>query len=217
MPAITVLTSVYNGMPYLPDAVESVLRQSCQDWTFLLINDGSTDGSADYLNQLDDPRIRVVHQANQGLAAALNNGIKLCDTEFLARLDADDVALPSRLEKQLAFLHANPQVGLVGTQIAPLGEKRVGRSVSLPLDHQAIDDGLMHGRHTLSHTSIMCRTALLREVGGYWTSGWSEDWDLYLKMGEHAKLANLNEVLMHFRVVDAGIQGRYLADVVAAA
>jgi glycosyltransferase involved in cell wall biosynthesis len=213
MPTVTVLMSVYNGMPYLHDAVNSVLEQTFQDWTLLLINDGSTDGSADYLNQLDDRRIRVVHQSNQGLAAALNNGIKLIETEFVARLDADDVALPTRLEKQLAFLQSHPRVGMVGTQIAPLGAKRVGGGGNLPLDHHSIDFGLLHGHHSISHTSIMCRTALLREIGGYWPSGWSEDWDLYLRMGERAELANLNEVLVHYRVVESGIQCRYLSEV----
>lgn len=213
MSTVTVLMSVYNGMPYLSEAVNSVIAQTFQDWTLLLINDGSTDGSTDYLNQLDDPRIRVVHQCNQGLAAALNNGIKLVETEFLARLDADDIALPTRLEKQLAFLRANPLVGLVGTQIAPLGEKRVGRGGHLPLDHQHIDSGLLRGQHCLSHTSVMCRTALMREIGGYWPTGWSEDWDMYLRMGERAELANLNEVLVHYRVVESGIQSRYLAEV----
>ena len=213
VPEVTILMSVYNGMPYLPAAVNSVLGQTLKDWILLLINDGSTDGSADYLNQLEDPRIRVVHQSNQGLAAALNNGIKLIDTEFVARLDADDIGLPTRFEKQLAFLRVKPQVGLVGTQIAPLGEKRVGRGGNLPLDHDHINSGLLSGNHSMSHTSIMCRTALLREIGGYWPSGWSEDWDMYLRMGERAELANLNEVLMHYRVVESGIQGRYLAEV----
>ena len=213
MSQITILMACYNGMPYLPAAVESVQQQTFRDWTLLLINDGSTDGSTDYLNQLTDSRIRVVHQHNQGLAASLNNGIKLCETEFLARLDADDVAMPTRLEKQLAFLQANPRVGLVGTQIAPLGEKRVGSGGSLPLDHRSIESGLLNGLHRVSHTSIMCRTALMREIGGYWPKGVSEDWDMYLRMSERAELANLSEVLVHYRVVESGIQSRGMAEV----
>lgn len=213
MPAITVLTAVYNGMPYLPEAVDSVRRQTIRDWTLLLVNDGSTDGSAEYLDQLRDPRIRVVHQKNQGLAGALNTGLKHCETEFLARLDADDVAMPSRLEKQLRFLRTHPRVGLVGTQIAPLFDGRAGKGGSLACDHRTIEAKLMRGRHAVCHSSVMCRTALLREIGGYWPLGLSEDWDMYLRMSERAELANVDEVLLHVRVVETGLQSRQMAEV----
>ena len=92
---VTVLMTVYNGMPLLEEAVESVLGQTLTDWTLLIVNDGSTDATPQYLNGLNDNRIRVVHQANEGLAGALNTGLELCESEFLARLDADDVALPT--------------------------------------------------------------------------------------------------------------------------
>ncbi len=165
-PDVTVLIAVYNGMPWLPETIASIRGQTYQHWTLLLVNDGSTDGSADYLKSIEGPRIRVVHQKNQGLAGALNTGIKFCETEFLARLDADDIALPTRLEKQVAFLRSQPKVGLVGTQVAPLGRRRVGRNVALPCDHRLIDAGLLRGHHAVSHSSIMCRTALLRKSEG---------------------------------------------------
>ena len=213
MSQVTVLLPVYNGMPYLADAVESVRRQTFKDWSLLAINDGSTDGSADYLSQLDDPRIRVVHQQNQGLAAALNAGLQICPSPYLARLDADDVALPTRLEKQLEFLEARPRVGLVGTQVAMMFNGRAGRGVPLPTVHSAIDAGLLAGRHAVCHSSIMCRTALSQKIGGYWPLGVSEDWDMYLRMAEQAELANLDEVLLHVRVVENGIQSRQMAEV----
>jgi glycosyltransferase involved in cell wall biosynthesis len=98
-PPVTILMAVYNGMPYLTEAIDSVLNQTLKDWELLIIDDGSKDDSAAYLDSLTDPRIRVVHQANRGLAGALNRGLELCETEFLGRLDADDVALPTRFEK----------------------------------------------------------------------------------------------------------------------
>jgi glycosyltransferase involved in cell wall biosynthesis len=213
MTSLTVLTAVYNGMPYLPASVESVRRQTFQDWKLLLINDGSTDGSADYLNSLKDPRIHIVHQQNQGLAASLNNGLRLCNTEFIARFDADDLALPTRFERQLAYLREHPRVGLVGTQIAMCGTVAVGRASSLPCRHEAIDANLMQGRHAICHSSIMYRTCMIREIGGYWALGVSEDWDMYLRMAERAELANVDEVLMHVRVVESGIQSRQMSEV----
>ena len=103
MSEISILMAVYNGMPYLPEAVRSIRAQTFEDWTFVIIDDGSSDGTADYLDGLDDPRIRVTHQENQGLGAALNRGLELCDTEFLARMDSDDIAYPTRLQEQLDF------------------------------------------------------------------------------------------------------------------
>ena len=213
MPEVTVLTTVYNALPYLPMAVDSILGQTLSDFRFLIIDDGSTDGSAAWLDNVSDERICVVHQANCGLAGALNRGLALCETPFVARFDADDYALPTRLEKQLAFLRSQPEVGLVGTQVAPFGDRRVGRNSSLPCEHREIDSALMLGRHALCHSSVMYRTALVREIGGYWSEGLSEDWDLYLRMAERAQLANLDEVLLHYRVLPTGLQGRHAGEV----
>lgn len=212
MSTVTVLTSVYNGMPYLRESIESVRRQTFRDWTLLIVNDGSTDETADYLDQLHDPQIRVVHQSNQGLAAALNHGLSLVESEFLARIDADDVMLPTRLEKQLAFLQSHPRIGLLGTQIAPWGEKRVGRGVAIPCDHATIDARILQGRHAMCHSSIMCRTALLKQIGGYWSYRVAQDWDMYLRMAEQAELANLPEVLLHVRILGNGTQSKKMAE-----
>jgi glycosyltransferase involved in cell wall biosynthesis len=177
------------------------------------VNDGSTDDSADYLDQLTDPRIRVVHQANQGLAGALNVGLELCETEFLARLDSDDVALPTRMEKQLAFLKSHPRVGMVGTQFAWVYQNRYRRGGPAPCDHPTIDSRLMQGIYAIVHSAIMCRTAAMREIGGYWPEGISEDWDMFLRMSERYEMANLDEVLLLVRVVDGGLQSAQMAEV----
>jgi glycosyltransferase involved in cell wall biosynthesis len=200
--------TVYNGIPYLSDAVDSVRRQTLTDWKLIVVDDGSTDGSGAWLDALDDPRICVVHQQNAGAPVASNRGLELCDTEFVARLDADDLALPTRLEKQLAHLRAHPQVGLVGTQFKWLCQGRTGNTRPIPCDHRAIDARHMSGRHGLVHSSMMCRTQLLREVGGYWPYGVGEDYDLFLRVGERAELANLDEVLLHVRVVPGSLQSQ---------
>jgi glycosyltransferase involved in cell wall biosynthesis len=212
-PPITVLMTVYNGMPYLHEAVESIFRQTFQDWQFVIVNDGSTDGSGAYLEGLDDPRVKLIHQENQGLAAALNRGIEHCHSEYVARLDCDDVAMPDRLAKQYEFLSKRPQVGLVGTQFERLGTARSGFPSKLPCDHATIMDALLDAKHAMCHSTIMCRTELLKQVGGYWPDYISEDWDLYLKIGERAKLANLEDVLLHVRVHNASLNGQRLAEI----
>ena len=103
MSEVSVLMTVYNGMPYLRPAVESVLEQTHSDFKFIIVDDGSEDGTAGYLESIDDPRVTVVRQENQGTAKAANHGLSLIETPFVARMDADDIALPTRLEKQLAL------------------------------------------------------------------------------------------------------------------
>ncbi len=207
MPDVAVLMAVYNGMPYLPDAVESILGQTLEDWEFVIVNDGSTDDSSGYLDQLDDPRIRVIHAPNAGLGAALNRGHQECQSEFVARMDSDDVADPERLERQLAFLRQRPEVGLVGTQIERLGNTRgAGRSL-LPCEHPAIVEHLMSGLPAVYHPTIMCRSELLARIGGYWTLRFGEEWDMFLRMAEAARLANLDQVLLSYRFDTGSMTG----------
>lgn len=207
MPRLSVLMTVYNGMPYLPKSVDTVLEQTYGDFEFVIVNDGSTDGTAEYLDGLTDKRVQVIHRENGGTAAAANQGLKSCHGEYIARVDADDIALPTRFEKQVAYLDAHPEVGLLGTQMAPLGDAGVGPSLSLPTTHSAIYEGLMAGRHALGHANIMMRTALLKEIGGYWSHPLQDAWDMMLRMGEVADLANLSEVLHHYRVHTGSLTG----------
>jgi glycosyltransferase involved in cell wall biosynthesis len=213
MTRISVLMSVYNGLPYLRQAVESVRAQTWRDWQLVVVDDGSGDGSADYLAGLRDERVVVLRQTNQGLAAALNHGLRHCDGQFVARLDADDVAEPTRLAEQSAFLQRNAAVGLVGTQFRYVGQRRAGKPSRLPCDHPRIVAALSRGDHALVHSSIMARTELLRRLSGYWPSGVAEDWDLYLRIGEITRLANLDQVLLLVRVHGGSINGSQVSEV----
>jgi len=207
MSDVTVLMTVYNGMPYLPAAVESIFAQTHWDFKFIIVNDGSTDGTVDYLASLTDPRVLVLHQHNQGTAVAANHGLAHCDTEFMARLDSDDLAAPTRLAEQPRFLRANPDVGLVGSQVLPLGRNRAGASLVHPTDHDTIIEALLATRHAIVNSSIMCRTALAQQLGGYWTLPAGEDYDLFMRMADHAKLANLDQILLQFRVHALSLNG----------
>lgn len=214
MPEVSVIMSVYNGMPYLPEAVESMLDQTVKDFHYVIVNDGSTDGTTEYLNRLDDPRIRVVHQTNKGQGAARTLGLNTCDSEFVAIMDADDVALPTRLEAQLRFLRSHIDIGLVGTQISYLGTGgHRGFSPPLPCEHKIIYTDLLRGRHAICNPSIMCRTATLKRVGGYRIEGSGEDLDMWLRMGEVSKLANLNEVLHLYRLNPLSVNVRQLVTI----
>jgi len=113
---VTVLLPVYNAAPYIREAVDSVLAQTYTPFELLIINDGSTDGTAEILESYTDPRIRLVHQPNMGLIKTLNKGIELAQGKYVARFDADDVCYPERLQEQVDFLNENPEYVLIGSE-----------------------------------------------------------------------------------------------------
>ncbi|MEM9411754.1 MAG: glycosyltransferase, partial [Planctomycetota bacterium] len=199
MASVTVLMSVYNGMPYLPEAVDSILNQTYQDWQFVIVNDGSQDESRDYRASLTDQRIRIVDQENQGLAASLNHGLKFCETPYVARMDSDDIALPKRLELQMKFLAENSEIGMLGGQFLRMGQKSSGFASKLPTNHPLIHSSLLQGKHAVCHPTIVCKTEIMKSVGGYWKHPVAQDWDLYLKMCENTIVANLESVVLKYR------------------
>ncbi|MFK8111396.1 MAG: glycosyltransferase family 2 protein [Rubripirellula sp.] len=211
-PDVSILLTVYNGMPYLAEAVESIRAQTYTHWKMVIVNDGSTDDSGPYLDTLrSDERFVILHQENGGTAVASNNGLKYCDTEFLARMDSDDVCHPSRLELQVNFLRDNPKVGLVGSQIVPLGSQKAGKPIQLATDHATIYSQLRAGQHAMCHPTILMRTDVLKGIGGYWKqNGMFDAWDMFLRMGEAAELANLNEPLLHYRIHTGSINGKHM-------
>ena len=206
-PKLSVLMTVYNGMPYLPEAVESILTQDFTDFEFIIVDDGSTDETSTYLNQLKDPRVLILSQANGGTAAASNFGLSRCRGEYIARMDADDITLPTRFGKQVRFLDGNPTIGILGTQLACMGECRTGKSLNLPSTNTKIRQSLLKGKHALCHPTLMMRTQLLRDIGGYWKFRLIDDWDMMLRMTEITQAHNLNEVLHHYRVHRGSLNG----------
>lgn len=202
-PAVSVLMPVYNGERFLAEAVESILGQTFADFEFVIVDDGSTDASpailADYASR--DPRIRVVAQANAGIVAALNRGLNECRSPLVARMDADDVSLPTRLEQQVAFLTDHPKVAAVGTAFRLISETgAAGPEVRPPAAHKAIKRGLRYG-NCLGHPTVMMRREAILAVGGYREFlRHAEDYDLWTRVAERYELANLPACLLRYRV-----------------
>lgn len=211
---VDVVMACYNAMPYLPEAVTSILQQSFTDFSLIIVDDGSTDESSDYLAQiaLTDARIRVTRQPNQGQQAAANLGISLGDSEYIVRMDADDVARPERLGLQVKFMDEHQDVGLSGGQIQRLGDRKMGLSSNLPLDHDAIVAGLMKNHHTMCNGTCIFRRRLFEQVGGYWEHNISEDWDLFLRFADVAKLANQEHCFLAYRLHRASVNGRRIVE-----
>jgi glycosyltransferase involved in cell wall biosynthesis len=203
-PTVSVLLAVYNTRPYLAEAIESILAQSFEDFEFLIVDDGSTDGSTEVVRRfagLDD-RVRPILRENRGLVASLNEMIDAARGEFLARMDADDVALPLRLGQQVAFLGEHPEVVAAGSWVEWIDQE--GDSLCeyrLEEDHEAIERLLIEaGTNSICHPAAMIRADAMRRVGGYrgeFTA--CEDYDLWLRLGEVGRLANMPEVLLKYR------------------
>jgi len=199
-PRVSVLMATYNGEKFLTDAVDGLLRQSFGDFEFIIVNDGSTDGTAEILANLRDPRIRVIcNPDNLGIGATMNRGLAECRGEFVALQDHDDLSHPDRFRKQVAFLEAHPRVGIVGTQVRVIDES--GRPFSYwaaPCDNVEINWWLLWGS-AISHSSLMMRRELIREVGGYSedpTFRLCEDYEFISRMAEVCELANSDEPLV---------------------
>lgn len=208
---VSVLLPIYNGFPYLPKTIESILAQTEERWILYAINDGSTDESADYLNGLDDPRIVVIHQENRGLSETLNVGLQRCQTKYVARMDADDECLPIRFEKQVAWLESHPDVGLLGSQVCRMGTVRSDSGSNLPTEHDDILAALIAGQHAICHPAIMCRKEGFDQIGGY-RQCLGEDWDIFLRFGEKWKLANHPDCLLKYRYHGGSINGARMGE-----
>ncbi len=189
-PRVTVILPVHNGLPFLPAALESILSQTLRDFVVIAIDDGSTDGSGDYLDSVKDKRVTVIHRSQAGLGAVLNYGLRLCATPFVARMDADDISLPERFDRQVACLLRDPALVAVGSPLVFLVHKTQQKGLRYPTTHEAIVRDLLRGESSFSHPTLMMRTDAARATG-YRISGAGEDLDFCLRLGEYGRIANL--------------------------
>lgn len=203
-PRISVLLPVYNAERYVAEAVASILAQTRGDFELLVIDDGSTDRSPEILAEFArrDPRVRFQRQENAGYLQALNRMLAEAQGEYVARMDADDVALPERFARQAAFLQQHPEYVVVGSAVANIDEDGDEFCIQpLPQDHAELEAGLLRGRCGICHPAAMIRRDALLAVGGYRQECYgAEDQDLWLRLSERGRLANLPEVLLKYRV-----------------
>lgn len=202
MPAISVLMSVYNGERYLAKAIDSILAQTFEDFEFIIINDGSTDGSSKILEEYTttDNRIVLIQQENKGLVAALNTGIDIALAPLIARMDADDIALPNRLKIQKDYMDKTPDTVALGGAIELINEndKQFGH-VKYPSKDQ-IDDYIYNRGSPLAHPAVMMRTEAVKALGGYRMAyKHAEDYDLWLRMHKVGTIDNLPQTILKYR------------------
>jgi len=216
MPKVSVVIPSYNHARYVAEAVNSVLAQSEADLELIVVDDGSTDESAQILHAFDDDRMHVIEQENQGAHAALNTGLERAGGEFLAVLNSDDIYHPQRLERLVALLEKDPDVSLAGSYIQVIDSR--GRSLGLKRGYRSLEPWPLEAPERSFRAGDDLKAALLTEnfwattsncvfarawyerVGGFRSLRYAHDWDFALRMAEKGRLVLHPEALLQYRV-----------------
>lgn len=209
---VTVILPVHDAEAYVAEAIESILGQTCADFELLVIDDGSTDRSVEVVQGYRDPRVRLLRNPeNIGISATLNRGLDAATGVYVARMDADDVSLPERLQKQVDFLDRNPDIGLAGAGMELFGAAE-GAVVAPRADPDAVASSLPFF-NPICHPSVMMRASVFREAALRYDPSFphAEDYELWTRAARATRLANLPEILIRYRKHAAAVSAVHRA------
>lgn len=211
-PAISVVMPVYNAEATLDEAVTSILEQTFRDFEFIIINDGSTDSTASILKRYErvDPRIQIQHQNNQGVISALNRGCRLARGEYIARMDADDISLPQRFEKQLQYIETHREIGILGTWIERLRSDGSVLGTWRPPTNPKVLKWTHFFGVCVWHPTVLMRREIMEKVNFYRTEAlFADDRDLWLRASAITEFGNVPEVLFQYKVWEGSVSQRH--------
>lgn len=200
---VTVLMPVYNAEKYLSEAIESILNQTFTRFEFLIINDGSTDNSEKIIRKYNDPRIKYIrNEKNIQLISTLNKGIRLAKGKYIIRMDADDISVKNRIEKQVAYMEKHPEVGVCGSFIQVFGENVKSYISKRPEKDMNIRASLLT-RNALGHPNVIIRKSVIISNDIFYNISHyrMEDWGLWVSLMPVCKFHNIQEVLLYYRYV----------------
>lgn len=208
MPDLSVFMPCWNAEDTLPDALDSIQAQTLEDFELVAVDDGSTDRTLEILREraASDPRIRVIPRPHQGIVGAANTALNHCRGELTARMDADDLSHPDRLQLQVQYLRDHPETAVVGCLVEGFPAEQVGRGFELY--YQWLNSLISHREITreifiespLANPSTTFRRSWAERVGGYQEHGWPEDYDLWLRLYlAGARFAKIPQVLLRWR------------------
>lgn len=212
VPLVSVIMPVYNTEAYVGEAIRSVLAQHFTDFELIVVDDGSADGSAQVVRSFDDPRIRFEqNSSNLGVSRTLNRALELARGTYIARHDSDDVSLPERIGRQVAFLQAHPECGIVGTYATTTTPE--GKGLSVIEHHPTTDAGIRFAQFFDSafvSSTVIFKRELLERTGGFDedpTRPIWDDYDMWSRLVRYTNAANLPQHLLRYRMLDSGLTG----------
>lgn len=214
---VTVLLPVFNGAATVDAAVQSILCQTFSDFELLVVDDGSTDETPQRLAAHSDERVRVLRTPNRGVGAALKLGVEQARGEFIARMDADDISAPNRLEREVAALQEHPEVGVVHARVhfmdrhgRPLEERREEARLSDPGDGPVLHRWRLLWRNVVTHSTVMLRRSVLTAHGLNYREGVvCEDYDLWSRLLFVTDFMRLEESLLWYRVHPGSVSAHF--------
>lgn len=208
-PLVSVVLPVFNASEFLEESLRSILNQTYKNLEIIIIDDGSTDDSTEIVKRFTDPRIRFFrHDKNQGLIPTLNEGFEMARGKYIARMDADDVALPHRIEKQVKFMEEHPEVGLLGSWTENFGAQKSITKYPAGYDE---NDWQMLYRCSFAHPSLILRSDVIKKHHLYFDKEFihAEDYDFAARLSQHSRLSNLPEVLLKYRVHNQSVSSKF--------
>lgn len=200
MALASVLLPNYNNGPYLKEAVDSVLNQSFRDFELIFVDDGSTDNSLEVIRSFNDARIKVFQkEKNSGIVDTLNLGIDQCNSEFIIRMDGDDISKPGRFEKLVSYMRKHPEIGVCSSALELFGTVHAIRKVESGT--RLLKAGMIHGS-TVPHAPCIMRTSVLKQHNIYYRNDHPhmEDYDLFFRLKNVTDFENLKEILYLYRI-----------------
>lgn len=209
-PTVSVIMAAYNGAALIPETVASLQAQTLTDFEVIIVDDCSTDNTRDVLRDIEDPRFRVIEaEVNQGPVRTRNTAVGHAKGRYLAGLDQDDLCLPERFSKQVAYLDANPDTVLIGTGAAWLDDGIVTSAPRTAVSTPALIEWLLRIENPLVWSSVMVRASAASDPFTDPVRLYAEDFDLYQRMSRVGRIARLDEELVIYRRHAGGASQRY--------
>lgn len=210
-PLVSIVLPVFNAQTHASEAIKSILRQTYSNFELIIIEDASTDKTRKVVREYTDTRVRFLANTDHlGVTKSLNRGLEATKGEYIARMDADDIALPTRLETQVKFLENHPEIGVVGTGVELIDAKgkRIGIK-GFDQTHAQLKNTLLR-RNPLIHPTVMFRRILIEDYGGYdEVLDGAEDYDLWLRLAKHTYIVNLPDLLLKYRIHQESVSYEY--------
>lgn len=199
---VSVVIPVYNCEKTIKETINSILIQKGVSFEIIIIDDGSNDGTARIVREMCDERIKYYYQNNSGISVALNNGIKRATAKYIARIDGDDIALPTRLETQFHMLESNPDVAMIASAVEFINDDGTVIGRSFPYTSRYFIRDVLSHHNIYAHPSVMFRKKTILSVGGYNSllSGYCEDYYLWMQIIKLGQIINVSIPLTQYRI-----------------